>query len=73
MSILIKRDNKGINKLLTAEDLVEGNAYMNEFGEVFICSRYKDIVGFSIAGNTVIGEECGMEFLPVDITITVHD
>lgn len=73
MSILIKRDNKGVHVRLTVDDLIEGNAYMNEDGVVFISCHYADIRGFSISGHELITTEYNGFFTPVDITITVHD
>ena len=56
----------------TVSDMVEGRAYQNEDGEVYICSRFAIYAGVSIDGHLFITNvDAGVKYREVDLEITV--
>lgn len=70
--ITIENNNKYTKK---ASDTIEGNAYMDEDGIIYICSHVKVALGclrcFSVCGNYVLYDNSTTRLREVDLHITV--
>jgi hypothetical protein len=73
MTVQIKRIPRKDNTI-AACDMVEGNAYEDAGGIIYICNRYDSVIAFSICGRFVISAETTVltrqRFREVNITIT---
>ena len=77
MAVTIIRDSD-IKFIKRIEQMIEGKAYMDADGDIFICNRVDDVIAFSVCGTYVIGsiesdeDLANRKLREVNLTITVE-